>query len=393
MSFLKPNFWEIDRSTSLQNFGAIFSLLHIFNYFFWHAQGHIFTSNEARPLLCWSILPHCEINPFLSHPTIVSFLFSTYLVTSTLSLLFFIWRRYIGLSWFSFAITNFIMVIFYLSDASLSKDIYSLFLVLNFAFLFMPGKTLIIRSAVILFYFISGLRELNPETLSGFGLHEYVQYPYKILEWIAAIGIAIKMTLPILLLSPIGQRLSLAAIGLLSYHAFYFYYFHDFKSLVLIGLIVFFIFDFFAKKRFELETLYQSYAHPEPSRIWWVLVIGVYTLIQTPIFGKNPVDRPLYITEPLQLNECLLTTFINYKTHFEHFENDFNHDLVGPTRCHPKIAFNSAKEICNKFANNNDFTALNATFVTRRFSQAISQAVFSYENICDKNIKFKKTWQ
>lgn len=391
MNFLKSNFWEIDRSTSLQNFGAILSFLHIFNYFFWQSKAHIFASQNATPLLCWSILPHCELNPLLLYPTIVSFLFSAYLVAAIFSLLFFIWRRYMGLSWFFLAITNFVMMFFYLSDASLSQDIYSLFLVLNFTFLFVPGKALIIRSAVVIFYFVSGLRELNPETLSGVRLHEWIGYPYKILEWVAAISVAIKVTLPALLLSPIGQRLALAVIGLFSYHAFYFYYFNDFKSLVLIGLILFFIFDYFAKKRLELETLYQSYAHPEPSRLWWMVVVGLYALIQTPIFGKNPTDRLLYITEPLQLNECLLTTFVNFKSHFEHIENDFNHNLTGPTRCHPVIAFNSAREICKNYSNSNNFISLNATFGSRHLSQTKSQLIFSYENICDKDVKFQMT--
>ncbi len=386
MNFLKSNFWEINRSSSLQNLGVILSILHVINYFYWKAQGHIFAATDAKPLLCWSIYPSCANNPLLWHATVFSLVFSLYFTTSVLAIITFIWRRYTGLSWFLLAFSNFFMLVFYFSDASLNLDIFSLFLVLNFTFLFIPGKSSIIRTVVVLFYFISGLRELTPETLSGVGLHEWIPLHLKLLEWVAAIGVAIKMILPTLLLSPFGQRLLLAVLGLLAYHGFYFYYMHDFKSLVLIGTVFFFVFDFFAKKRLEFEALYQSYAHPEPSKLWWIAVVCTYVLLQTPLLSGRSANAVLYITEPLPVTDCHLATFARYKTRLVQIESEMPHELQGAIRCHPTIAFNTAKELCSKVKDEPDFVGLNTTFVTRKLSQKLSQSIFSFENICDDTV-------
>lgn len=389
MNFFKSNIWEINRSSSLQNMGVILSLLHFINFFYWRSQGHIFSADAAKPLLCWDLFTNCDQSFLITHPSLLSFLFVSYAVLAALSFVFFIWRQFTGVSWFFLATTNLLMMLFFFSDASLNQDIFSLFIALNFVFLLIPGKAILLRSLVIIFYFVSGVRELNPELLSGISLHEWVPYNYKLLEWISSLGVAIKMILPLLLISPIGQRVLLAVLILSGYHLFHLYFIQDFKSVVYLGLLVFFIFDYFSRKKLEFEALYQSYAHPEPSRLWWVAVVSLYVLIQTPLLGRHTLNRFLYVSEPFQTSECNLATFLTTDTATSHVANTHATALQGPLRCHPRIAFNTAKELCTQYSKVSQFRSLNATFVSRRLAQNSADILFSIDNICDPAVTYK----
>jgi hypothetical protein len=198
-----------------------------------------------------------------------------------------------------------------------------------------------------------------------------------------------KFTLPVLLISPIGQRV-LLAIGLLGgYHLFQLYALRDFKSVLMVAMIVFFIFDYFTRKRLEFESLYQSYAHPEPSRIWLAGFLGIYVLIQTPVFGTTPTNRFLYVNEPFQTSECHLVTFAKNSTQISHVTNGFMAESKNHLGCHPRIAFNKARELCSSLKSTADFKSLSATFTTRRFAEQHARVLFHYENVCDPSVLFQ----
>jgi len=257
MNFLKSNFWEINRSPLLHYFGAILSLLHIINYFFWKTQSHFLSSANAKPLLCWDFFSTCATtNSPLSHTGLVT-LFNLYLVFSILAFLIFLMKRFTGGSWTFLLLANFIGLFFYIYDAGLTSDIHGLLFFLNLSFLFCVNKSPLIRTSVILFYLYSAYRELNTEWLSGHALSTYLPYSLKVLEWVTASGVIIKLTLPFLLASPIGQRLTLGVLGLSAYHILHFYSLHDFTSLVLFLLNIYFVIEFFIKRQLEREAFYQ----------------------------------------------------------------------------------------------------------------------------------------
>lgn len=388
MNFIKTNLWEINRSTLLHQFGAILSLLHIVNYFFWLNSNHFLTSPESRPLLCWPFFSRCTEIAFFNHVA-ASTILSLYVVLSGLALISFLWQRFIGLSWFFLLLASFIQAFFYVIDASLSHDIFTLILFLNFGFLFIPSKISLIRAGVIIYYIVLGYKELSPEWLSGSVLHASMPLPFKILEWVAAVGLIIKFTLPFLLVSPIGQRLALGVAGLLLYNGFHFYFLHDYQSLTLTVLTLYFILDHFYRKKIEREALYQSYAHPEPTRLWWSLVAGVFIFIQTPFAPRSWPTEVFKVTGPDYARDCRTVSFAYYDKKVEQVENLLPQNTPGEIACHPLVVFNSAKDFCRSQNSNTNFRGLSLFFLDRGLTDEDYKTIFSLKNICDDNIQFQ----
>lgn len=387
MNFLKSNFWEINRSPLLHYLGAMLSLLHILNYFFWRGSAPFLSGTIAKPLLCWEFFENCSSTGLLSSH-LPQQLFSIYAFVAVLSLLSFIWQRFVRLSWTTLLLASSIHAFLYAADASLRQDIQGLLIFLSLSFLFIPNKAAIIRVTVILFYLLTAHAELTPEWLSGSNLVEFIPFPFKALEWVTALGIAIKLTLPFLLISPYGQRLALAASGLISLHIFHFYFRHDFSSLALIFLVLFFIIDFYVRKKLERETLYQSYAQPEPSKLWWPIAALFYIFCQTTFTPTTWLGSMIRVTGPVATSECQHISFAKFNNKVEQIENSALEALDQNIKCHPLVAFNSAKDICQKFNNQPEFISLSSYFLSRSLSEDQYRTIFSIENICEQNLKF-----
>ncbi|MCB0350776.1 MAG: hypothetical protein KDD38_06305 [Bdellovibrionales bacterium] len=387
MNFLKSNFWEIDRSPLLHYLGAILSFLHILNYFFWKSHAPFLTASATKPLLCWEFFESC-IQQGLLTSSLPQQLFSIYIFVAVLAFLSFLWKRFVRLSWSLLFAATLIQMFLYISDASLKVDVQGLLIFLNLCFLFVPNKAAIFRVTIILFYLLSAFRELNPEWLSGSNLTEHMPFPLKGLEWVTAMGIGIKLTLPFLLISPFGQRLAIAACGLILFHAFHFYFERDFSSLVMIFLVFFYVLDFFVRKRLERETMYQSYEHPEPSKIWWPIAAIFYLMAQANFVPTTSPTRLFHVDGPVTTQECRHISFANFTNRVEQVENENLQKLDRNVQCHPLVAFNSAKEFCDKYKNNSEFKSLSSYFLRRRLSETDYTTVFSAENICTPHIKY-----
>lgn len=389
MNFIKSNLWEIDRSPLMKHLGALLSVLHIINYFYW-VKFSSFVSSGGKPLLCWEFMPNCA-NLSTNHPTLMSWIFSFYLIFACVAFLTFLIQRLVGLAWTSLLIANIVALLFYILDASLSSDVLSLILFLNIGFLFVPNKAPLVRWSIVIFYLVSAFLELSPEWLSGVSLHDKLPLSYKALEWVSAFGVVVKVTLPFLLLSPIGQRLALGVCGLIFYHSFNFYIFHDFTSLALIVLNLYFIFDYFVTRQMEREALYQSYAHPEPSKLWWPIAMLIYILIQTPMLDKNNITDIFRISGPKKTFECTQITFAKFKNRIEQVSSIMPTDLSAQLKCHPLIAFNSAREYCDKIKTDSDFIALTSHFLLKSLADKEFHQIFAVANICGADVRYKKS--
>jgi hypothetical protein len=388
MNFVKSNFWEIDRSPILYHFGAILSILHIFNYFFWKTHSPFLAATTTKPLLCWEFFTNCTQHSLISS-ALPPKLFAVYLIVAILAFVLFIWRRFIQACWTLLFVTTLIHLFLYVTDASLRSDIQGFLLFLNLCFLFVPNKASIIRITIILFYFLSAYHELSPEWLSGIHLSKAIPLPYKGLEWVAAVGIAVKLTLPFLLVSPFGQRLTLAVIGLLAYHGFHFYFERDFASVTMIFMMFFFVIDYFVRKKMEFETLYQSYAHPEPSKLWWPIVAGFYLAIQTSFIPKTLPTDIFHVLGPTSTSDCNNISFAYFKDHVEQLTLTDSEALDPSVRCHPLVAFNGAKDICAKDKENPQFKTIASYFLSRKFSDKEFHTVFATEDICADDLTYK----
>jgi hypothetical protein len=312
-----------------------------------------------------------------------------YLIFACIGLVSFLWKRFVFISWISLLIVSVLHIFFYVSDASLGMDIHGFLIFLDITFLFIPNKISLIRYGVLSYYLISVWRELSPDWLSGANLIGQLPLPTKGLEWLAAVGVLIKITLPFLLVSPFGQRLTLAILGLLTYHSFLFYFQRDFSSLAMGLLVLFFVVDFFERKRLERESYYQSYAHPEPSKLWWPIVLGLYLLVQFNVFGAHSPTQLLHIDGPAAAIECQQMTFVKFKHQTEQRESLLPGDMKSEFRCHPLLAFNAAKQLCRELQGQPEFESIATYFLRRRLSEVSFQPLFSIDNICSPDVTYK----
>jgi len=52
------------------------------------------------------------------------------------------------------------------------------------------------------------------------------------------------------------------------------------------------------------------------------------------------------------------------------------------------VAFNSAKEICEKYKNEAGFESISSYFLLKKISQVEYDPVFALENICDPQVTY-----
>jgi hypothetical protein len=389
MNWLRANIWEIDRSRLLSYFGSILSILHVVNYFYWVNRSQILNPSHNSTILCWDFSHHC--GPLLNlPPPLFAGLLTAYLVLSGLGFLAFISRRVTKLAWTILLLVNLINIFYYISDASLAIDVQALLLLLNFGYLFIPSKATLVRYGVLVFYFIEGWREMTPDWLTGKALQGVIPLPLKGLEWVAVFGIAAKWTLPLLLLSPIGQRLVIAVLGLLAYHAVNFYFKSDFESIVMMCLVVYFAIDYFERRRLEREALYQSYAHPEPSKIWWPVYLAIFVAAQLPqLTAKTSALQLFKVEGPAAITDCLQINFANYDNHVEQLASAIPTTIKAQLKCHTSIALNSAKALCPDLQSKPGFKSLSSYFMSRNLSATKMKLIYSEDQVCQNSREAK----
>jgi len=388
MSVLKTNLWEIERSPLLNHLGALLSVFHVINYFFWVAQKQLGEPSGNTPLLCWEFFPSCS-QVLLKSPGFFTSLLTVYLVFSCLGFLAFLWRRFVVMSWAFLFLTSVLHLTFYILDASLASDMHGFLIFIEFTFLFVPNKLSSLRFGLISFYLLLTLRELNGDWLSGASLNNIFPFPLKGLEWVAAFGVVIKLTLPFLLVSSVGQRVALGVSGLLTFHSFHFYFKKDFESIVMGILVLFFILDHFERVRLEREAFYQSFAHPEPSKLWWPIFICLYLLAQTPLFLQHWPTELIRVVGPSNAAECQQTTFVRYQNKTEQLDHLLPPHMKSQIRCHPLLAFNAARDLCSQLKDESGFMGISTYFLSRSLSDQKFRPVLSISNVCAEGLTFK----
>lgn len=382
MFWLKSNVWEIQRSRLLSYLGAILAGIHAVNYFHWLNRSQILNPSHNSTLLCWDFSKHC--GPIFSlPPQIFAGLLTAYLAVSCFAALGFITRRLTGMAWVLLFIANAIKLFYYLSDASLAVDIQALLIFINFGFLFVPSKANLVRYSLLFYYFIEGYRELTPDWLTGKELQGHLPLPIKGLEWAAAGSIVIKWTLPLLLVSPFAQRLAFGVLGLLAYHLLHLYFFSDFESVAMTAFVIYLAIEYFERRRVERESLYQSYALPEPSHFWWPVFLALFILAQVPQINKNSAFTLLKIEGPAAINDCVQVNFAHFDNRTEQLDIEAPATLKPQLKCLPNMAINAAKSKCADLKKQTGFKYLSSYFFTRGLTEGRMKNIFSEDNVCE----------
>ena len=378
MSWLKKNIWEIERSLALSYVGAILAFLHVLNYYFW--KHHALLGRAAKGLLlCWDFTPHCG---FTATHGLQLWLFHSYPVLAIVSLIVFTSRRLTGLAWSLLLFTFLLMLYFYIGNASLASDIHALFIVVNIGFLFIPRKLTLIRYSTLFYFFLSGLRELNPDWLSGKSLLPQLHLTLKGLEWVAALDILFKWALPPLLLSSLPQQFAIGVVALIAFLLVHYWYLHDFQSVVLVFFVVAFILDYFERKRLERESMYQSYAHPEPSKLWWTILFAVFIFAQTKFFKKLAVSQIIKIKGPAASIDCRQMNFTVFQNKIKQVYLPTERQHSDPLRCQQKMAEASVRALCADLVHQPGFQSLSTFLLTRSLTEARFHLIWQSDNVC-----------
>ncbi len=382
MTWIKRNIWEIERSPALMALGALISIGHIITYFYWISASQLFSSENAKPLLCWEFFPQCGTALHFSG-RIAGWAFTAFLAFSCLSLLIFLMRRMTGLAWFFTMLSWVIAFGTYSLDASLRSNAHSYFILLTFGFLFLPNKGKLVKGLTLLFYLMDAYTKMNPEWLSGLPIVGLLPVPNKGLEWIAAFTVLIELTMPFFLLSRDGQRIGYGLGALILTHAFYFFVQHDAGSLILVFILLFFLFLHFEQKRLERESMYQSYEHPEPSNLWWPVLFLVFILSQFHMSAHRFPLGVLQLHKPQMAEDCRLFAFAHFKSQVKVLDHIVPAGLSEGLRCHPSVNFNALKGYCKDQAATPDFQNVTAFFLTRSLSEITYTLRFSSDRFCD----------
>lgn len=385
MNFIRKNIWEIERSTGLTYLGALISALHLATYFFWSKTSWFLSSGS--PLFCWEFFSQCQDSVLLTFPAFTTIVSSSYFLFSALPLVLFLSFRFISLAWTMLTISALCFLLILGFDQGLYLNFYVLFLTLTFSYLFIPNKALLARYLIFLYYIGSGIQNLSVDWLSGATIAEHFPFPSKGLEWVAAFTVLIQLTIPFLLISRDGQRMGYGVGAFFVFHAMYFYFTRAFDHLGMLLLTSFFIFDFFERTRLERESLYQSYEHPEPSKISWPVVFALVIGAQLPM-TKNTYLDILRLQPPKAYAGCEQVIFIKKDNRLTRYvPEDTAIRVRKDLACHPMVAYSSAQRLCEK-QNENVNIQVTSFFSSQRLTETSPTLIFASKDFCEDEVSF-----
>lgn len=389
MNFIKRNIWELERSSSLIFLGALFSAIHVINYFFWVGSASYLGKSDSSPLLCWDFFSNCT-ELYIVPPALTGFMLTAYLIVAGLSLLAFLTRRMTGFAWSLSFLTFLLNLIFYVQDASLHSNVHAMILIAQFCYLFIPSKLNTMRTIVFATYIFSGLGKLSPEYLSGAAIPTAIDIPMKGLEWVGVFSVVIEIIMPFFLLSRVSLRFGYGFGTLFLFHLAQLYLNRNFEPVGMAILLTFFVSEHFEYTRRERESFYRSYEHPEPSKVWWALAASVFLAAQfTP--SSHSILALIKIEPPRTHLDCKQITFIYHSDRVEQVELLADTSLSRELACNKNVAFNRVKNICEKNRRDSNFKNVAGYFLSRRLAETEFSPVFASDRFCDSTYTLKDT--
>ncbi len=392
MNRIKSNFWEIARSQLLINTGVLLSLIYICSYFYWkNLPQFTGASDSTQPILCWSFFNQCQ-ESILFSSGIAPTLFAILISSSVIALICFLTRRILGLAWFLLFVANMIYSVFYFSDASIATDVGALILLLSWSYLFIPNKPTVFRYVLFLFLIVSSYQHWTIDWLSGATLLNTISLPTKGLEWLAALTMSGYLIFPFLLLSPIAQRRTIGLLGIAAIQIIFFYYDRSFSSISLLIISVFYLFEFFEIKRLERESLYQSYEHPEPSKLGPIIVSLFFLAAQTKAFGHKAIFELVKIQGPAKSVQCQRITFLYSNNDITEISDDGPVAANPALACHSWLNFNYVRNLCHKYSAQPGFKTISHHFLIRNLGDKTYQTQFADNDFCRADLTISKAF-
>ncbi|RME16777.1 MAG: hypothetical protein D6797_03835, partial [Bdellovibrio sp.] len=316
MEWIRAQIWEIKNSPSLRYLGVVLFLAHICTYFLWFSS-----SNHNLPLLCWPYFKSCStFLELLASP----FLTTTYLLASLLGLIPLLLNRFLTLAWALLLFSTLFFGLHFTLSSSHFSNINSLIFISSIYLLVFPNKINFFSRFFILFILFEGLLHLQPDWLSGYwfleNLKDWIHPDHithkqmKAYEWAAFFSFLIEAITPLFLLTSRAQQLFWAALTLIIYYTLLWIAGPFFSPLIHLFIVIFYVVYYFEMDQKKRETMYQSFARPEPSRFWSRLILASYLVFQlSPFFFHTP-PNPLLLQKMQVSPECHQFSFASYQS-------------------------------------------------------------------------------
>jgi hypothetical protein len=382
LNWIRRNFWEIHRSASLAVLGGLIAIGQLVTYFFW-SRILTLSGPAVEPLLCWSFQNHC--GPSLLSGSTLNVLLWVQVALSLLAMVLFFLRRSTGIAWFGIFFGFALHFSIYLQDASLRSNPNAFFFLLSFVFLFIPNKVTTARYLFFCFFILEAMTKLNADWLSGLGFEDKLNLPAKGLEWVSAFSVLIQVVMPFFLMCRDSQRLGYGFAALFIYQMVQFTILRDAGHLILGLLLLFFVFRYFEDKRHEIESMYQSYEHPEPSNFWWPVLAGLFIAAQFVPRHLLPQLEVLKLEKIQTAEECEALVFSYSDEKVAWIGSNLSQSLPGQLKCNPQANFNSFKQYCTQQKTEASFKNLTVFFLTRGMSESNYRVRFGSDRFCDSS--------
>ncbi len=305
----RASLWEIRRSPALQKFGFAlgFGFLLIFKAGLTEGQGS-FYQPQGGSELCPMLSFWCSW--FMGQSVTWDHLAHFGLITSSLAALMFFFNRWLHLAcWLLFG-THMSLLFLYGLNGTWANSHIVLMLMAAFLFLWVPNKKDCLRILVAGFLVTTGLNFLNTEWLTGSWILERLPVQPKMGEWLSALVALSYIVAPALLLI---RDVRFFAVGFLlatATQVLLFIVDQPFEPAIQSLGLSLFLFAFIEERKQARERFFQSYVHPEPSRLWVLLVFILFLVSQAPVrFALGPAALQLWtsslvIRPKLQSHQC-----------------------------------------------------------------------------------------
>lgn len=400
MEFIKSNLWEIKKSSAVSTFGAAVALGHILIFLNWSLKGSLPLQFALDPSpMCWPFFSNCDFWLALP-PGLLKFLYGGYVFFAASAFLIFLFSRLTGIAWFFLSLSFLCFLTLYFRDYRLSSNEHYFWLLVTLLYLFVPNKINNLRFIIISFWIALALIRLKPEWMTGLWILDQFPMPVKLAEWIAALSVLILLVIPFGLLFRDGRYVTLSTLLLVGLNVFFWILNDFFSPAIHLCALSLFILHWLEQRKLERDYIYQSFIRPEPSKIWVILVLGLFWLGQVAPF--LPYQKPwvrvfeqAVALTPLQpIEECRSIAFANYENGLRQIHHTLSDNTTGESlECHPQYSFIEFRRMCTQLQAETEtdnalgsFESLSVVFYKRGFKDIQFQKVYEADDICQSGL-------
>lgn len=378
MWIAKKNIEELRQDPALIYYGAALAVVHFATLFFRRMLG-VLLSNPSQSI-CWPYFPGCDVVHF-SNPWIWSGVLLVYLVLASFTFLAFLGRRP-DLGWWGLLGCFVLKALILTTDYRMMGNYHHMHMLVEFCFLFLPGKSRFIRTLIVFFYFCAGTLKLNAEWLSGAALNRGLPFgPLGFLQ----VGCALVVVLELFIVFGLFSRrkdIRYGTLGLLlCFHLISYYWVSYYYPVVMLSLL----------SIFPLHWKWEATERPLVIWQWVLLALLLAAQIFPLVMGKDPAIETQWRHWSLNMYDstasCLNSYHMRYSDHEAEFSFD-GHDFGGlRVQCDRILYREMARHICESERRKDPSFHLSLFLKAKRKTDTDYKVILDEPNFCEEEAR------